>query len=229
MKAAIFLLILGFTALPVKAEPDPLQKVWSDHPSVSLEDRASLSQALRKARSQNLPADLLINRLREGLTKGVPPPFITRRLKTLTDHLVESRDLIRQLNLAPELPNAASCTEGLATLFELGLTSASVLEIRRLWPEAMTCQNLVKALEWSLTAEKEAINEGERHALLKKAMSSHLVEKLPYLWVRGHYLGLTSRQILNVVEKGLEDGLSDSQILLDFERVSELLDLERDP
>lgn len=86
------------------------------------------------ASRQGLPADAVLNKVREGLAKGVPPERIDPVLRLIVSQLESADRLLRELFTAAPGPSRAPSVTLLAEALGAGVTADDVRELARVVP-----------------------------------------------------------------------------------------------
>lgn len=131
-------LMVVFTATAVWAEPlsvqdrDAITRLGSAQ-GRSEEELRPLLEQVTKAAERGLPSEALVNKVKEGLAKGVEPTRIDPVLKQMTSRLESAREVLEEAkSRGMSEGNRQRALETMAEAFARGATKDEVRELSRL-------------------------------------------------------------------------------------------------
>lgn len=134
----VLIIIVGMTAPSVWAEPLTVQDRETITRLGSAQGRseneiASLLDHVNKAGERGLPTESLLNKVREGLAKGVEPKRIDPVLRQMTSRLESAHEVLQEAgSRGMEEGNRQRAIETMAEALARGTTADEVRELSRL-------------------------------------------------------------------------------------------------
>jgi hypothetical protein len=129
---ALTLLVVGVPAptdaQPVDRETAELERLRSIH-GRSPDEVAPLMAIVREASGRGLPQELLENKVKEGLAKGIEPARIEHVLRAMIGRLDAAHGLLKELAITPDMRDPRS-RRGLHVLSEVLGRRVSADEVR---------------------------------------------------------------------------------------------------
>lgn len=172
-------IIGAFIVTPVLAEPlsvqdrDEIVRLGSAQ-GHALQDLNPLLEQVKKVGEKGFPTDSMVNKVKEGLAKGVAPQRIDQVLRQMVDRLESAHEMLEEAKARGITEgNRQRALETMAEALARGATKEEVRELTRMSLEAKqkVTQDLLAAGAKGLAVMKEAkVSSKEGAALLSEGI-----------------------------------------------------------
>jgi hypothetical protein len=186
---------------------DPRAKAYSD-------SRRDIAGVFADAEAADVPAWVLLDKLREGASKGVSPDRLTAGLRAEYSRLVTSKAILARTGVAiPEPGEYEDALRDMSIWMLAGLgaeTMEALFSSVRGGPRTpgdvlAACAALIQMKSSSRLEEKDLLRLGR--ALLSSRLPSSSFASVPAFFVKARASGLRESEILDsIVVKALESG-----------------------